>query len=127
MIVVDASVVLDYLLGNAHEDIEPHLHQELAAPFLLDAEVGQVLRRFVLKGQLTAKRAAECFEDFADLPLVRYPHLPLMQRAFELRSQITFYDALYVALGEALSVAVLTRDRAFSSLKQVRAKVVVLS
>jgi predicted nucleic acid-binding protein len=117
MIVVDASVVVDFLLG-----IEPAAGRllerlggstgALAAPHLLDAEVAQVLRRFVLQEKLTVARAMAALEDLADLPLVRFAHTPFLVRAFELRGNATVYDAIYLVLAETLGARLLTRDAA---------------
>ena len=82
----------------------------MAAPHLLDAEVGQVLRRFVRSGQLTAERAALALSDLLDLGLERFPHGPLLGDAFQLRENVTFSDALYVVLAQALGCRVLTSD-----------------
>ena len=131
-IVLDASVVLDFLLA-----LEPHAAEiarriraaggALAAPHLLDAEVGQVLRRLVRAGAIDADRAAAALEDLVALPLIRYPHLPLLPRAFALRDSTTFHDALYLALAEGLGAELLTRDAALGAVPGQRRRVVVLS
>ena len=132
MIVVDASVVVDFLLAQpphyaaivallrAHE-------RELVAPYLLDAEIGQVLRRLVRAGSIDSERADEAITDFLALGIIRYPHVPLMRRAFELRDNTTYYDALYLALAETLGVAFLTRDGALRTVPGHRARVDVLA
>src|SRR2546427_567108 len=112
MIVVDASVVVDLLLHiPPHaETIRQRLRREvpnLAAPHLLDAEVGQALRRYTLNGDLNPARADQALVDLAALPLVRYPHTALLRRAFDLRDNVSVYDALYVALAEAMQVPLL--------------------
>ena len=132
MIVLDASVVVDFLLR-----LEPHAEAittrildeapDLAAPHLLDVEVAQVLRRFVLRGEVTPERAEAALDDLADLPLVRYPHLPMLRRAFELRENLTTYDGVYVALAEALSVTLLTRDSAIGAAPGHVARVEVIA
>jgi len=131
LIVLDASAVLDLVLDvNPVADLlRARLLKERdwAAPYLLDAEVGQVLRRFVAKGQITARRASQALQDFMDLPLHRYPHAPLLERAFELRENVvTFYDALYLALAEALEAELLTRDQALAAVPKVQAQVTVV-
>lgn len=127
MIVVDASVVVDLLLARAPwaAAIEARLQGEaaIAAPHLMDVEVGQVLRRFVRAGELTATRAAGALEDLAALPIERFPHTPLLREAFALRDNVTFYDAVYLALAEALDVPLLTRDRALVDVRRTRARV----
>jgi predicted nucleic acid-binding protein len=131
MIVVDASVVVDLLL-----ELEPHapriaerlaLEPEMAAPHLLDAEVGQVLRRYVHAGNLGIARAQAALVDLSDMPIVRYPHVPFLQRAFDLRDNVTFYDALYIVLAEALGAPLLTRDAPLGSIPGHRADVEVVA
>ena len=130
MIVLDASVVVDFLLGGpSAETIAARLLAEasgLVSPHLLDAEVGQVLRRFVLSQQLSADRANEALRDFQALPIARYDHAPFLERAFELRDNVTFYDALYLVLAESLAALLLTRDAALASIPGHRARVEVL-
>ena len=118
-VVVDASVVLDLLLrGQSEEALRARLSTALghvAAPHLIDLEVAQVLRRFVLRGELAPARARTALEDFRALPLDRYAHGPLLERAFELRSNFTAYDAAYVALAESLEASLITRDEKLAS------------
>ena len=118
MIVVDASVVLDVLLdSNRAARIERRLFQKtetLVAPHLLDVEVAQVIRRFRASGQLVEQRATEAIADYLALPIERYPHLPLLHRVWQLRKNLTAYDAVYVALAEFLDVALLTSDKRLS-------------
>lgn len=114
MIVVDASVILDVLLRVPEvEQIEDRLfrrRETLHAPHLLDVEVSQVLRRYTLSRDMTAERGAEALADLLSLRLVRYPHTVLLSRVWELRDNFTAYNAVYVALAEALRVPLVTRD-----------------
>ena len=114
MIVVDASAVVEVLLNTVvGGDIADRLldrQETIAAPHLLDLEVLQVLRRFALAGDLDAERAEQAITDFSDLAILRYAHEPLNGRIWDLRSNLTAYDAAYVALAEALDVPLLTRD-----------------
>jgi predicted nucleic acid-binding protein len=131
MIVLDASTVVEPLLAREPqcttivERIAPHAGR-LACPELLAAEVCQVLRRFVRSGQLEVRRAVAAVDDLLDLPVERYPHLPLLRRAFDLRDHLTSYDALYVALAESLDAVLLTRDRALARVPGAFAAVEVL-
>src|SRR2546427_3735008 len=105
MIVVDASAMLEVLLRtpDAHS-VEERLFQPeetLHAPHLLDVEVAQVLRRYNLAGDVGAERCHAALEDLAALPLSRYPHDFLMLRVWDLRANMSAYDAVYVALAEA--------------------------
>jgi predicted nucleic acid-binding protein len=115
VIVVDASAVLETLLRTpAAAAVEGRLfdsRQTLHAPHLIDVEVAQVVRRFAAAGDVDAERGREALADLADLPLLRYPHDLLLPRIWELRHNLTAYDAAYVALAEALGAPLLTRDR----------------
>ena len=119
MIVVDASALIDVLLGtSAAGRLAERLFaagETLHAPHLLDVEVAQVLRRYTLAGSLGVERAAEALEDFADFPITRYPHLPFLSRIWDLRHNVTAYDAAYVALAEALAAPLVTRDTKLAS------------
>ena len=114
MIVADASAVIEVILNSAAgEDIAARLldpTETIAAPSLVDVEVLQVLRRYNLSGDLDAERGEQAVEDFLALPIVRYPHELLVPRIWELRHNLTAYDAAYVALAEALDATLLTRD-----------------
>ena len=115
MIVVDASVLLEALLRtSAAKVVEDRLfapRQTLHAPHLLDVEVAQVIRRYAAKGEIDAERGRVALADLADFPLRRYPHDFLLPRIWDLRNNLTAYDAAYVALAEALDTPLLTRDR----------------
>ncbi len=118
MIVVDASAVLEVLLQTAAAGAVSNRifasGETLHAPHLLDVEVAQVLRRYARSGALSPQRGEEALEDLADLPLNRYPHDVLLPRIWELRHNVTAYDAAYIALAEALSATLVTRDRALA-------------
>lgn len=131
MIILDASAVVDFLLGAVPHarTVEQILCADtsgIAAPHLLDAEVGQVLRRLMLAKNLTVKRATDALQDLQNLPIQRYPHGPLLARALELYRNISVYDGLYVALAEGLSATLVTRDGALASIPGHRAHVMVL-
>jgi len=114
LIVVDASAVIELLLNTADGDaIADRLFdpaESLAAPHLLDVEVLQVLRRYSIAGEIDSKRGQQAIEDLGDLPITRYPHDLFLCRIWDLRQNITAYDAVYVALAEALGANLLTRD-----------------
>ena len=115
MIVVDASALLEVLLRtSAAKAVEGRLFdapQMLHAPHLLDVEVAQVIRRYAAKGEIDNERGRAALADLADFPLRRYPHDFLLPRIWDLRHNLTAYDATYVALAEALDMPLLTRDR----------------
>jgi predicted nucleic acid-binding protein len=114
MIVVDASAVLEVILRTPEaEEIEERLlgmGENLCAPHLLDLEVAQVLRRFASSGEISSERAIQALDDLASLPIHRYPHSFLLERIWELRHNVTAYDAAYVALAESLAAPLVTRD-----------------
>jgi predicted nucleic acid-binding protein len=130
VIVVDASVLAN-ALGDDEADGrrargELSVAGELAGPDLVDVETVAVLRKRWLAGTLTAKRFAAAIDDLADFSLARYPALPFMPRACELRSTVTAYDATYVALAEGLDCALLTADDRLSRAPGVRCPVRLL-
>lgn len=114
MIVLDASTAVELVLQtSAAATIETRLFAEgetLHAPHLLDLEVAQVVRRYFLTGELSAERGRAALTDLAELPISRYPHDLFLPRIWELRRNVTAYDAVYVALAEALAAPLLTRD-----------------
>jgi len=114
MIVLDASAVLELLLGAEHAAaVQQRIgaaDETLHAPHLLDIEVTQVVRRYCLFEGLSAERGSEALQDLAALDVQRYPHEPLLERVWELRENLTAYDAAYVALAEALGAVLLTCD-----------------
>jgi predicted nucleic acid-binding protein len=115
VIVVDASALLEALLRTpAAASVERRLFDDretLHAPHLLDVEVAQVIRRYAAAGEIGQERGRAALADLADFPLRRYPHQFLLPRVWELRRNLTAYDAVYVALAEALDAPLLTRDR----------------
>lgn len=118
MIVVDASVVVVALADDAQDGdfARARLRGErLNAPELLDLEVASVLRRQMLRGAMDARRVALALNDLAALPFERAPHRPLIGRCWQLRDNVTIYDAAYVALAEVLGVTLLTGDRRLAS------------
>jgi predicted nucleic acid-binding protein len=115
LIVADASVVANALAdeGTDGELARSELRSagELAAPDLVDVETVAVMRRRWLAGTLTARRFRTAIDDLELLDLDRYPTLPFMRRAYELRHNLTAYDASYIALAELLGSELLTGDR----------------
>jgi len=127
VIVLDASAAIDWLLQTAAgQRIEQRIysHQEsLHAPHLLDLEVGQVLRRLVREDTVSAERAEQAIEDLLDLRITRYPHFVLLPRIWQLRHNLSAYDAAYVALAENLGARLLTRDARLASASGLTASI----
>ncbi len=113
MIVVDCTVVVDALTGvDGTDDLRQLLAAEqLASPSLLDYEVVSVLRSLTLRRVLTAPRALDVMTDLEDLPIRRWPSSDgLRRRSYQLRDNVSAYDAAYVVLAEVLECSLLTRD-----------------
>jgi predicted nucleic acid-binding protein len=114
MIVLDASALVELLLGTSLgrviagriADPEVSLH----IPHLADIEVAQALRRYVREGELDAASASAALGDLRTLDVERHSHEPLLDRVWVLRDSLTAYDAVYVALAEALDATLLTCD-----------------
>ncbi|HWJ54977.1 MAG TPA: type II toxin-antitoxin system VapC family toxin [Vicinamibacterales bacterium] len=115
MIVLDASAILELLLGTpAGLEVGARLADPAMAlhvPHLIDLEVAQVLRRYVRDAQLTEKDAVNALQDLRDLDLTRHAHEPLLGRVWALRQNFSVYDAVYVALSEVLDASLVTCDR----------------
>lgn len=113
MIVVDSAALVDALTAVAGtEDLRECLaRNELHAPTLIDFEVVSALRGLTLGGHLSPARAEDLLTDLDDLRIERWPaEDPLRRRAFQLRQNLSAYDAAYVALAEALDCPLVTRD-----------------
>jgi predicted nucleic acid-binding protein len=108
LIVVDASVLVDFLLGRpqAIDALDGAMsgreHEHLHAPDLIEPEALNALRRLVRRGAIAERRAGEAVGDLANTRLLRHAHQPLRGRVWELRESLTGYDATYVALAEVL-------------------------
>ena len=130
MIVVDASVLAN-VVGDDGADgdraREVVSGQELSVPDLVDVEVVSVLRRRWLAKTMTARRFAAAVDDLGALPADRYPVLPFMSRAYELRADVSAYDAAYVALAEELDCVLVTADRRLASPPGARCAITVIS
>lgn len=113
MIVVDAAAVIDALTGveGTHALRAFMASAELHAPALLDFEVVSALQGLTLRGDLSAARAQDAMTDFADLDVRRWQSSDAFRRrTFQLRHNVSAYDAAYVVVAEALDCPLLTRD-----------------
>lgn len=131
MIVIDASVLANAVAddGPDGQRVRSELRAagELAAPDLIDVETTAVLRKRWIAGTISEERFALAIEDLGDLSIDRYPTLPLMRRACELRANVTAYDAAYVALAELLDCELLTGDRRLANASGPRCKIRLLT
>lgn len=129
VLVVDASVLAVALADDGADGDTARTRlrgQDLAAPELLDLEVVSVLRGQLIAGTIDARRADLALTDLSAIPLKRAPHLPLLRRCWELRENLTTYDASYVALAEALGVLLLTGDQRIARAPGPRCQIEVL-
>jgi predicted nucleic acid-binding protein len=113
VIVVDASAVVDLVVPDtANPALTARLRTDvdLHAPHLLDVEVTQALRRLVARGRVGDDRASDARVDVAVLPIIRHPHRRLLERAWQLRHNLSVYDGVYVALAELLQAPLVTCD-----------------
>jgi predicted nucleic acid-binding protein len=111
--VLDASVAVRVLVPNDEGGFALQarlLEQRCVAPHLVDAEVGHVLRRRVAAGDIEVTNAETALMALPALVVERYPHGPLSRAAWRLRENLTYYDALYVALAARLDIPLLTAD-----------------
>ena len=125
-LVVDASAVVAVLLdaGESGTWLARRLESaELYAPALLAFECSNVFRRHELSGLISPDQAAQAHADLTDLPIALYPYEALAQRIWQLRKNLSSYDAAYVALAEALDVPLVTLDRRLAEVPGVRCRV----
>jgi predicted nucleic acid-binding protein len=128
LIVLDTSALLDVLIGRpASQSLLARLARDddLHAPHLIDIEVLHALRRLVRTSVVRSDRAAEARADLAELSITRYPLGSMADRVWELRGNLTAYDAAFVALAEALGASLITCDRRLAKASSHRARVEV--
>ena len=129
MLVVDASVLAP-VVADAGDDgrwARQRLRGEVViGPDLLRVEVSSVLRRHADNGALTPEQADAAIDDLLAFPITVYPTTPLLRRVWELRPNVTAYDACYVALAEAVGRPLLTADRRLANAPGIRCAVEVL-
>jgi predicted nucleic acid-binding protein len=117
LIIVDASVIAPAL---ADDDVDGERArsrlrgEQLMAPEVLDLEVLSVIRKALLAGALSQRRAGSALADLIDLDLTRVSHRPMLSRIWELQQNVTPYDAAYLALAEAVDATLVTGDRRLS-------------
>ncbi len=127
MIVVDSSALFEVLIETtASREIVSRVFADgetLHAPHLIDLEILHIVRRYVRVRELSTTAGERAIEDFSDVPITRYPHTVLIPRIWDLRDNLTAYDAAYVALAELLDAPLLTRDQALASASGHRARI----
>jgi predicted nucleic acid-binding protein len=119
MFVLDASVLAN-AVGDAGDDGQRARTtlrdaEVISVPAIAEIETVSVLRRRWQRGDLDLERFSGAVDDLASLPMTRFPSRPFLRRAFELRDNLTPYDALYVALAEALECPLYTADKRLSN------------
>lgn len=129
MIVIDASVLANVIGDDGRDGAVARAaivaDPDLAAPDLADVETLAVLRKRWRAGTLGDRRLKRAADDLIALPLRRYPALPLLRRAHELRANVATYDAMYVSLAEVLGCSLLTADARLGSAPGLRCPVVI--
>jgi predicted nucleic acid-binding protein len=130
VLVVDASVLAPALADDGPDGDAARARlrgQSLVAPELIDLETTSVIRRQFRTGDLDPRRAGLALTDLVELPLRRAPHRPLLARCWELRENLTVYDAAYVALAEVLDVVLLTADARLANAPGPRCQIELLT
>lgn len=125
--VLDASCVIEFLLNTAPGGrLAARLaddRESVCVPHLIDIEIVQVLRRYVLHGGLSLERATLALSHWRDLDVERYPHEPFLEQIWALRDNVSAYDAVYVSLAQTLSTVLVTGDRRLARVPGLRARV----
>lgn len=122
MIVVDASVIVEVIIGSAAA-ADRLTDERLVAPAIVDSEAGSAVRRQWRHGSLNDERAGMAIDALGALEIMRFEHRTLLPRAWELRHNLTFSDGLYVALAEQLAVPLVTLDARIAAAPHIKAHV----
>jgi predicted nucleic acid-binding protein len=131
VIVIDASVLVSALIDDGAARRRTYLRlggeDTICAPEIVDLEIANAWRRDLRLGRIDEERSQQALEDLAVLPLVRVPHKPLMDRIWELRHNLSAYDASYVALAEILGTTLLTADGRMVRAPRLRCEIELLA
>ena len=128
MLVADASALVHALVADAGGPLRARLTaDDLVCPDLVHVEVTSALRGLVRRHTLTARRAAAALDDVLDLPMVVIPAPALVRRTWELRGNLTPYDAAYVAVAEGVAAPLLTLDRRLASAPSLPCRVELIT
>ena len=118
MIVVDAGVLATALGDDGTDGRQARTRlagEQLVAPEIIDLEVISVWRRLSAAGRLAPDRAGQAVADLEVFPIRRVQHKLLVQRCWELRANVTVYDAAYVAVAETMQAPLVTADERLAS------------
>jgi predicted nucleic acid-binding protein len=129
VIVADASVLAVALADDGPDGDQARARlrgERVILPELADLEVASVMRRQLAAGALDARRAGLALDDLGALPARRAPPRPLLARCWELRDNLTIYDAAYVALAEVLKAGLLTGDKRLAAASGPRCHIEIL-
>jgi len=113
-VVCDASALTALLIDGGSDGTwatEAFNGADLAAPSLVDLETANILRRHELAGLISPDQAAQAHADLLDLAIEHWPYELVATRAWELRLNLSIYDASYVALAELLGATLVTLDQ----------------
>ena len=127
-LVCDASALVTVLLDSGSSGVwlaRRLAAAELYAPALLSFECSNVIRRHEIGGLISSDQAAQAHADLLDLPIALFPYEPLAQRVWQLRRNLTSYDAAYVALAEAIDAPLITLDRRLSEAPGITCRIEV--
>jgi len=130
MNVIDASVLVEFLAGGEHEEAARGAigrERWVWAPALVDAEVGNVLRRQVRTKEISPRKAGAALDDLLLMRIQRVEHRFLVERAWQLRENVSFYDGLYVALAEGMGAPLLTLDGKLAGASGLRTEIEVIA
>lgn len=126
MIVVDACVIVEVIIGSANA-VDRLVDEQLVAPAIVDGEAGSAVRRKWRHGSLDDERAGLAIEALGELEILRFEHRALLPRAWELRHHLTLADGLYVALAEQLGITLVTLDARIATAPRLKTDVEVLA
>ena len=129
MIVVDASVIVTALADDGADGARARhrlVGEELLAPHLVDIEVVSAWRRLAAAGHLGEQRANQAIHDLQQMRIRRVAHPPLLDRCWQLRQNLTVYDAAYVALAEQADAVLVTGDRKLAAAPGITCAIEVL-
>ena len=123
MTVIDAGAVVMLLIGGVDHSL---IERQVSAPHLIDSEVTHVFRRLVTSRLLSVAEGDSAFDGFRRLIIRRWPVTHLLDRMWKLRHNVSGYDATYIALAEALGVALVTTDQKLAGAPGLRCRVEVV-